>query len=120
MRNAVLLAALAFAVVSGLSACLNFPARAGTPGAELRLPVEEEALTDMRPDAGDASHVVPPKPEPWMKKPPCETALEEYPINGACWQATARKPPCGALWQHGDVCYRAIKPATREPTSVKP
>jgi hypothetical protein len=60
-------------------------------------------------DGGVPRKGIPPEPSPMQQKPPCDPDAEEYEINGACWQATPRKPPCGdKLREHNGACYRAI------------
>lgn len=79
----------------------------------------EKALTASAPDAGasEKNLLVPPKPDSWMKKPPCDEGMDERPINGACWQGTSKHPPCGELYRWGEGCYRPLIPPKKEPVS---
>jgi hypothetical protein len=79
-------------------------------------PMFEEALTD-----GKTPVVVrpPAKPLDWQKRPPCDADAGEEAINGACYFAAKRVPPCGRLVEHEGSCYRAIAKAPREPTSIR-
>jgi hypothetical protein len=67
-----------------------------------------------------ADQFVPTSPEEWQKKPPCDPEQDERQINGACWQATSRKPPCGPLWRHQELCVRPIAKAKPHPVSGEP
>lgn len=91
------------------------------PGAFIQ-PVESEALADT--GKGDPSQpvekLIPEEPEPWQKRPPCDAEQDERLINGACWQATSRRPPCGSLWRHEDLCVRPIAKAKGRPVSDPP
>ena len=72
---------------------------------------KEEAFTDTGPFEGMplAGGEVPTSLEKWQKVPPCNREAEEYEINGTCWQATPRKPPCGAMLRaHRGGCYRPV------------
>lgn len=74
-------------------------------------PVRPEELmpTGRGEDGGVPRFGIPPGPSPILKTPPCNREAEEYPINGNCWQATPRKPPCGEwLREHEGICYRAL------------
>lgn len=86
-------------------------------------PDPSDALIDLKADGGASpGHVVkmPEHPFEWQKKPPCDNDASEEAVNGACYLATKRRPPCGPkLMQHGDTCYRAIAKAPREPTSIE-
>jgi hypothetical protein len=74
-------------------------------------PVRPEELmpAGLGTDGGVPRLGIPPGPSALLKTPPCNREAEEYPINGNCWQATPRKPPCGEwLREHGGTCYRAL------------
>ena len=89
------------------------------PATPLR---EEDALTDMQPDGGatPGGRRIPEKPADWQKRPPCDEDSGEEAINGACYGAMKRKPPCGPkMVQHGDTCYRAVAKAPKPPTSIE-
>jgi hypothetical protein len=61
--------------------------------------------------------------ENWIPKTPypgqklekdCKASMGEEAINGGCWVALKKAPPCGTdLFRHGDTCYR---PVTADPT----
>jgi len=92
------------------------------PVVRLHLVAEVPGPALLVDEAGEvlAQHTVPARPEKGWKKPPCNKAMEEYPINGACWQATPRKPPCGPLYEHGGMCYRPIAVMPRAPSALEP
>jgi len=54
--------------------------------------------------------LIPDKPLPGQKLPPCEPRLGEAELKGGCWgdMTHSVKPPCGLLFRHGDGCYRPI------------
>lgn len=99
--------------------------RTAAMGAQLQAvqhhaPSRDDAFTDM-PDAGSPWTSLPSKPEPWQKEPPCDPDSGEEPINGACYGAMKRRPPCGPkLTQHGDTCYRPVAKAIKPPVSDHP
>ncbi len=84
-------------------------------------------MTDINPDGGVKPSPRGPlripeqdKVENWQKRPPCDEDSGEELVNGACYGAMKRKPPCGPkLMQHGDTCYRAITKAQRPPSSIE-
>ena len=54
---------------------------------------------------------------PGQMAAPCPSAPDVDTINGNCWVRVDVRPPCGALFRHGDKCYRPIsaKPWPAEP-----
>lgn len=82
-------------------------------------PVKEEAFVGAGVPAGPApvEKLIPMKPEPWQKKPPCDADQDERQINGACWQATSKRPPCGTLYRYEDLCVRPMAEAKPKPVS---
>lgn len=80
-------------------------------GESLSRGVDDKAPVPMR-------KLIPDKPEPWQARPPCMTDYDERAISGACWQATSKKPPCGALYEHRGECFRPIQKTEREPSSI--
>lgn len=71
-------------------------------------------------DADASQYVVPKKPQKDWKRPPCKSAMDEHPINGACWQRTTIKPPCGPLYEYEGRCYRPIAVLPRLPSAIDP
>lgn len=89
------------------------PARKESPLVTPQVaPLErEDALTDNG-DAGPVpllSPVLPERPHPWQKRPPCDQDAVEEEIQGACYGRMDRSPPCGPkLVEHRGKCYRTI------------
>lgn len=112
------LAVLLVYVGSGLMASCAPRRTVDVPATVVR-PREEGALADTgKPqDAQPVERLIPDAPEPWQKKPPCDEEQDERAINGACWQATSRRPPCGPLWRNGDICLRPIAKSKPQPFS---
>lgn len=113
----------AIAVLSALAAFSCAPQRPVVPASVMVQPVEAEALADTGPKDDPAMPVaklIPATPEPWQKRPPCDEEQDERLIGGACWQATSRRPPCGTLYRHQELCVRPIAKAKPRPVSEPP
>jgi hypothetical protein len=75
---------------------------------------------------------LPSKPFRWQLLVPCrfpgEPAehpeyAERVPIRGGCWRQLARKPPCGADFDHEGSCYEPIHKDPRptdDPSALQP
>lgn len=80
---------------------------------------EEQAITDMAPDAGIRPDELPAAPLPWQKAVPCD--FGEHALNGACymrWDADDMRPPCApgnVMWKKR--CYRPIAKPRPQPVS---
>lgn len=111
---------VAFLIIHAPMGCISSRRRAEQQRAVTPArPLREIAINSSQ-DAGPPTGQdlpVPTAPEPWMKAPPCDSNLEEYPINGACWQATPRRPPCGQLRRWKDGCYRPLRKPETPPIS---
>lgn len=84
-------------------------------------PVRREALTSTELEQrGSVRRVVPPRPEDWQKRPPCDADAGETEVNGACYVEVARRrAPCGpVLLEHGGACYRAVAKPEPRPSVV--
>ncbi|MCY1078752.1 hypothetical protein [Archangium lansingense] len=75
---------------------------------------------EMRGPAGIA-YPLPDKPFPNQVRPPCRTKADHVAINGGCWIAIERRPPCDE--DHAEYqgkCYIPIMKAPRPPQSLSP
>lgn len=112
MILAILLGAAAIPLIQCVPSPTHRPAAHVEKGPEIvYAPVRREELmpTGRGSDGGVPRLGIPPGPSPMLKAPPCNREAEEYTIEGNCWQATPRKPPCGEwLREHDGTCYRAL------------
>ncbi|MET0400754.1 MAG: hypothetical protein ABW123_00060, partial [Cystobacter sp.] len=86
---------------------------------------EEEAqiLTDSWPPAPKGfAYPLPSKPFSNQAAAPCYPEVDEVEINGGCWVALDRRPPCRELQaEYKDKCYLPVtKSRTRPAQSVQP
>lgn len=116
--------ALLLVIVTLLGACTS--KRVESAGAPLVIqPVEaSDTMTDVdqtaKAPAQQKRRGIPLKPEPFQKTPPCNEDAGEEAVNGACYAAMKRKPPCGPiLLEHEGTCYRAVAKAPKPPTSIE-
>lgn len=64
-----------------------------------------------------------PDPGPNQKRSgECDPDQMQVELNGGCWIATERKPPCRSdkLWEHAGKCWLPVAHAARVPTSGEP
>jgi hypothetical protein len=67
------------------------------------------------------SYPLPDKPASNQAKPPCRTGRDEIAINGGCWVALERKPPCHEEQaEYQGKCYLPVSVRTRVPQSLSP
>jgi hypothetical protein len=97
--------------------------------AGVAVQVEEESGAPTLVDTGDVgpaviSYPLPAKPFSDQAKAPCKPNLDEVEINGGCWLALEKRPPCGEHYaEYQGKCYvpvsaRSRKP--REPQALQP
>lgn len=108
-------------VSEGISCCLT----PDTTRARTYDDPPEVWATDGAADAGPVARPMPGKPFEGQKRPPCDKALGQVEIVGACWLALevrpSQVPGCGAdYFEHDGKCYLPVKQAKRPPTSVEP
>jgi len=121
-----LAAILILLVVPLLGSCLKAAPQKAHDQPLVTTPLNpEDAVIDLAPDAGVGTRRgIPPKPEPWQKKPPCPKEMGERAINGACYfriHPEDMKPPCKSpALEHGEFCWRAVAQVNRDPTSITP
>ena len=64
------------------------------------------------------SPVMPEKPLPWQKVPPCDPDAGEVERRGACYLPIDQNPPCARkLVQHEGKCYRTLVKPKPQPVS---
>ena len=91
--------------------------------------VVEESRAPTLVDTGDEgpagiAYPLPAKPFSDQAKAPCKPNRSEVEINGGCWLALEKRPPCGEDFaEYQGKCYvpvsaRSRKP--REPQSIQP
>lgn len=107
-----------------VGACTSKRAESAHAPAVAAPVVPSETLVDVDQTAKPPTQrrVIPPKPEPFQKTPPCSEDAGETAIKGACYVGIlGRKPPCGPiLMEHNGACYRAVAKPERQPTSIQP
>jgi len=92
---------------------------ASEAGAEKNAPL----LTESKPPIPDAlAYPLPSKPFKDQAAAPCQPKLFEEEINGGCWLALKRKPPClNVHAEHQGTCYLPIsKNRGRPPQAAEP
>lgn len=123
--QAAVAVSLLYAALTAVVSC-SMPPVVGAPRRVVPVastepgPSEEDALIDLSADGGAPErHLVPRHPEQWQKPPPCDEEAGERVLYGACYVELKRTPPCGPkLLESEKGCYRAIKRAEREPSSL--
>lgn len=118
----VALACSVIIAATGVGILFALPGPVPEESVRLRASPEDQALTDMSPDAGAPGLSIPARPAEWQKPgPPCNRG--EHAIRGACYQRYPREdmaPPCEAgIYEHEGQCWRAIRTAPRSPSSVE-
>jgi len=67
------------------------------------------------------AYPLPDKPFVNQLKPPCRTKADHVAINGGCWIALERRPPCDEEQaEYQGKCYLPVLKAQRPPQSVSP
>ncbi|MFY0527726.1 hypothetical protein ACN28I_32790 [Archangium gephyra] len=72
-------------------------------------------------DPAAIAYPLPGKPFSNQVRPPCRTKADHVAINGGCWIAIERRPPCDE--EHAEYqgkCYIPIMKAPRPPQSLSP
>lgn len=113
------------ALVVAVIVFLSIPPRKATPVPEpLEAPVPMQEWTTA--DAGTllplmAGHLPPPGPNQ-LRAGKCDKDMSQEEINGGCWVATTKKPPCptGKQWEHNGMCWLPVAPAKPTPTTGEP
>lgn len=113
------------AVVLGALAVWLVPSQLQSPGLPLPAPVPQVPLQTA--SVGAVPHVLAsvtvgrlPPPGPNQKRSgQCDEEQAQVELNGGCWVATERPPPCprGKLWEHEGKCWTPVAVLPREPTS---
>ena len=116
------------AVVVGLAALVLVPAQLNGPALPLPAPVPQVPLQAA--SVGAVPHAFAsvvrgglPPPGPNQKRTgQCDGDQAQEEINGGCWVATTKPPPCprGKLWEHEGKCWTPVAVLPREPTSGEP
>jgi hypothetical protein len=83
----------------------------------------EGVMTDGEADMGERiGRTLPVKPFKNQKLPPCDPELETE-LNGGCWVALDKRPPCPdktGVVESGGKCFMAVLAAPRVPASIRP
>lgn len=66
------------------------------------------------------AYPLPDKPFKSQVRPPCRTNADHVEINGGCWVALERRPPCGEHAEYQGKCYIPVIKAPRPPQSLSP
>ncbi|QRO01519.1 hypothetical protein JRI60_22110 [Archangium violaceum] len=67
------------------------------------------------------AYPLPDKPFASQLRPPCRTKADHVAINGGCWVALERRPPCDEEQaEHQGKCYLPVMKAPRPPQSLSP
>ncbi len=95
------------------------------PGVDSRSPSRTDAPGLINTDDSQATPSIYPLPwEPFRNqaKAPCRTKAGEVEINGGCWVALERRPPCTEIQaEYQGKCYMPVsKDRGRPPQSVQP
>jgi hypothetical protein len=100
----------------------SLPAASTGERADTRSPFSFSFLIDGDEQARTGiSYPLPDKPASNQAKPPCRTGRDEIAINGGCWVALERKPPCHEEQaEYQGKCYLPVSVRTRLPQSVSP
>lgn len=65
-----------------------------------------------------SARVMPPRPFPEQKRPPCMPGGEAE-VNGGCWIPHRADAPCPSnTFEHGGRCYLPVRVSERPPTSL--
>ena len=86
-------------------------------------PVDAPSLTDTEAALAEPiAYPLPAKPFRNQAAAPCKPDLDELEINGGCWVALDRRPPCLKVQaEHEGKCYLPVsKDRGRLPTTVEP
>lgn len=113
------------AAVVGILALLVLPSQLQSPGLPLPAPVPQVPLQAV--SVGAVPHAFAsvvqgglPSPGPNQKRSgQCDGDQAQEEINGGCWVATNKPPPCprGKLWEHEGKCWTPVAVLPRVPTS---
>jgi len=104
--------------------------RHATTGAAVQ-PVEERRGSPSLVNTGDVdpkgiAYPLPAKPFSDQAKAPCKSNLEEVELNGGCWLALEKRPPCGENYaEYQGKCYVPVSASSRsrrprEPQAIQP
>lgn len=107
--------------------CLAIPPKKAAPGPveplEAPVPMQEWTTADAGPLVLPlvAGHLPPPGPNQ-LRAGKCDKDMSQEEINGGCWVATTKKPPCptGKQWEHNGMCWLPVAPAKPSPTTGEP
>lgn len=66
------------------------------------------------------AYPLPDKPFTSQVRPPCRTNADHVEINGGCWVALERRPPCGEHAEYQGKCYIPVIKPPRPPQSLSP
>lgn len=117
---------LAVLVPSGVWMGLG-DSRGTSPAGPVPAPVPQVPLLSSTPSnlpvlAMVMPGTLPPPGPNQLRAGKCDDRGSEVAINGGCWVATDKKPPCpeGIQWEHDGRCWRPVAPAARAPTTGEP
>ncbi|QRK04350.1 hypothetical protein JQX13_29265 [Archangium violaceum] len=72
-------------------------------------------------DPAAIAYPLPDKPLQGQSRPPCNTRRDEVVINGGCWVALERRPPCHEEQaEYQGKCYLPVSAKPRLPQSLEP